>query len=139
MSAFKGQKKVVEVVYDFAKHGGAVGFIDLTDPAVLAGAMKLPQGMVISEVAYRVITAPTSGGAATIAIGDAASGAVFLAATAYNNAAYALDNVAKAAIGVPRLVDSADKQKLGITVAAAALTAGKIAFWVEGYVPRNQS
>lgn len=140
MSAFKGWKKsVVEVVYDFAKHGGAIGDMDLSDPSKLAGNQALPQGMIVTEVGYRVLVAPTSGGAATISLGDSASNVRFLAATAYSNAAFALDNVAKAAIGVPNLVNSANKAKPVLTVATAALTAGKMMLYYEGYVPRNQS
>lgn len=126
-----GKKFTQEYVYDFAKHGGAVSFISLTVPA-----NKLPLGSIVTSVHYRIVTAFTSGGAATVALGSEASAASYLAATAYNNGAYALDNVAAAAIGVPNLIATTEGN-FGITVAGAALTAGKVMFVVEGYVPRQ--
>lgn len=125
------QLKVQEYVYDFAVDGGAVGFIDLAD------AMKLPVGTKILRVWYSVETAFTSGGSATVAIGDAASGARYLAATAYNNAAYNAGTLAQAAIGTPVAVSSANIGKLGITVATAALTAGKLKLMAEVWMPKQ--
>lgn len=119
-----------EYVYDFAKHGGAVGAIVLTNPKNV-----LPLGSYVTSVHYHVITAMTSGGSATVAIGDAAGAAKYLAATAYNDAAYALNNIAAAAIGVPNLILTTEGT-FQITIATAALTAGKIRFVVSGYVPK---
>ncbi len=113
-----------EYVYDFAVDGGATGFINLADN------FALPVGSVIVDVYYYVETAMTSGGSATVAIGDADTAARYLAATAFDNAAYADEKVAKAAIGVPFKTDSANDGKFGITIATAALTAGKIRFFV---------
>lgn len=125
--------QVQEYTYDFAVHGGAVGQIDLATSA----KSLLPVGAVVTGVHYKVITAPTSGGSATIAIGDVASGARYLAATAFDNAAYAINNVAAAAIGVPMNITAANNGKFAITIATAALTAGKIKFFVSYLVPKN--
>lgn len=122
-----------EYVYDFAKHGGAVGFISLKGK----GANALPSGAVVLSAHYQVLTALTSGGLATVAIGDAASGARYLAATAFDNAAYTLNLPAALSSGMPVLVSSANIANVGITVATAALTAGKIRIVIRGYVPKG--
>lgn len=127
-----GSKFVQEYTYDFAVQGGAVGFIALKTPA-----NALPQGGIVTSMYYMVQTAFTSGGSATVALGDAAAGARYLAATAYNNGAYAANTPALAAIGVPVYVSSANIASPGITVATAALTGGKMKFVVEGYVPKQ--
>lgn len=122
-----------EYMYDFAKHGGAIGFIGLKG----AGANALPSGAVILSAHYQVVEALTSGGAATVALGDAASGAKYLAATAYNNAAFTLNVPAAIAIGLPGFVSSANIASPGITVAGAALTGGKLRLVLMGYIPKG--
>lgn len=119
--------QVMEFLYDFSVHGGAIGQIDLSDR--LGNA--IPSGAIMLRASYYVETAFTSGGAATVAIGDVASAARYLAATAFDNAAFADEKVAAAAIGVPLKVASANAGKIAITVAAAALTAGKMRIFVE--------
>jgi hypothetical protein len=133
----KGKKISHEVVYDFAKHAGAIGAIDLSDPSKFGGNAPLPDGMIVQSLTWRTLTALTSGGAATVALGDAASAAVYLAATAFNDAKFGLDAVAAGAIGMPRLVSSANIAKPQLTIAAATLTAGKIALVFEGYIAKN--
>lgn len=120
---------VQDFVYDFAVQGGAVGFIDLKS--------NVPNGAVILRVTYKVDTAFTSGGSATVALGDSNTNARYLAATAYNNAAFTAGTVAAAAIGVPLNVNAAAKGEVGITVATAALTAGKMHLFVEYMVPKQ--
>lgn len=127
-----GKAFTQEYVYDFAKQGGAVGQISLVNPA-----NPLPVGAIVTSVHYNVMTAFTSGGSATVAIGDVASGARYLAATAYNNAAYTANTPAAAAIGVPMRVGAANAGQIAITIATAALTAGKMMIVVEGYVPKQ--
>ena len=124
---------VQEYMYDFALDGGAVGFISLKGTK----ANALPTGAVVLSAHYQVVTAFTSGGSATVALGDAGSGARYLAATAYNNAAYTLNLPAAVAIGVPALVSSDNIANVGITVAVAALTAGKLRIVIRGYVPKG--
>ena len=135
MTEFKNDGVLVqEYLYDFAVDGGAVGTIDLSDNAK---RHALPVGAIVKAVHYRVLTAMTSGGAATLAIGDLDTAARYKAATAYNDAAYALNFVAAAAIGVPMLCDAANDGKFAVTIAGAALTAGKIGFYVEYFFPAN--
>lgn len=123
---------VQEYLYDFAVDGGAVGFISLINPA-----NPLPVGAIVTSIHYHQVAAFTSGGSATVSIGDAGSNARYLALTAFDNAAYALDNVAALSTAIPNLVSSANEGNVGITVAVAALTAGKIKLVVQGYVPKN--
>lgn len=123
-----------EYVYDFAKHGGAVGFISLKG----MGANALPSGAVLTSAHYMVLTAFTSGGSATVALGDAAGGAKYKAATAYNDSSYTASTPVAVAIGLPGLVSSANIANVGITVATAALTGGKMRIVLMGYVPKGQ-
>ena len=120
-----------ECTYDFSKNGGAVGFI------AICGNQPVPVGAIVVDMHYLVQTAFTSGGSATVALGDAASGARYLAATAFDNAAYTVNTVAKAAIGTPMNLDSANEGKMGITVAVAALTGGKLKMIMTFYVPKQ--
>jgi hypothetical protein len=74
---------------------------------------------------YNVVTAFTSGGSAVVALGDAADTGATVSATAYNNAAYALANLAKDSAGQPKIC-SATTCAPRIAITGAALTAGKI-------------
>lgn len=129
-----GSLFTAEYVYDFAKHGGAVGFIALKG----AGANALPSNAVITSAHYTVLTAFTSSGSATVAIGDAASGARYRSAVAFDNAAYTADTPTAIASGIPVAVSSANIASPGITVATAALTGGKMRIVLVGYVPKGQ-
>jgi len=120
-----------ECDYDFAKDGGAIGSIDLCKN------QALPVGSRVLHVHYEVTQAFTSGGSATVALGDADTAARYLAATAFNNAAYAAGVTKVASIGIPLNVDSANKGKLSATIATAALTAGKMKVWATVYVPKQ--
>ena len=125
---------VAEYTYDFAKHGGSVGFKSLKG----AGSNALPSNAVVLSGYYQVLTALTSAGNPTLAIGDAAAGGKYLAATAYNNAAFDA-NVPKAiAIGFPGLVSSANIANVGVTIASTDVTAGKIRIVLQGHIPKKQ-
>lgn len=108
-----------EYVYDFAVDGGATGTIDL------AKGHALPTGAHLLDVYYHVETAFTSGGSATVALGDAASSTSIVSTTAFDNAAYALAGITKDSAGQPR-VCSATSCKPQIVIATAAVTAGKV-------------
>lgn len=123
-----------EYVYDFAKQGGAVGFISLKG----MGANALPSNAILTSAHFMVLTAFTSGGSATVALGDAAGGAKYKAATAYNDSAYTANVPVAVAIGLPGLVSSANIANVGITVATAALTGGKMRIVLQGYIPKGQ-
>lgn len=112
--------KSMEYVYDFAVDGGASGAsIDL------AKGKALPADALLLDVYYHVEAAFTSGGSATVALGDAASSTSIVSTTAYNNSAYALATIAADSAGQPR-VCSATSCKPLLTIAGAALTAGKV-------------
>lgn len=120
-----------ECTYDFAVDGGAVGNIDVCK------TLKLPTGTKILRLFYSVETTLTSGGSATVSIGDAGSTARYLALTAYNNAAFTGANPVEAVIGAPLSVSSANLGKPSISIAVAALTAGKIKLYLEVYTPKG--
>lgn len=122
-----------EYTYDFAVQGGATGFKALKGK----GTNALPKNAVVTHGHYIVTGALTSGGSATVALGDAASGARYLAATAFDNAAYTLNTPAAIAAGLPVLVSSANISNVGITIAGAALTGGKIRIVLYGYIPKG--
>lgn len=126
-------KNAMVAVYDFAVEGGAIGTLKLLDDQ--GNKAILPPGAIITNVVANVITGVTSLGAATLAFGSGVGGATadLLAATA------------KAALGVG-FVDGIPAgtaatwvgpvtvglgSQLTVTVAAAALTAGKIYFNIE--------
>jgi hypothetical protein len=110
--------RVAAFEYDFSKHGGAVGAISVYGHGIPAGAF-IYGGLI------HVVTALTSGGAATIACGFLATDDI-IAATAVSswslNAKLAIVPVMTAASALR--MTSADNI-LTVTVATAALTAGK--------------
>ena len=112
---FGNEEKVIKVVYDFAKDGGAIGTFDL---------FTASQACIITGFHMVVQTACTSGGAATVSAGYTGAVAGLLTATAVAsltaNAVFgengAFDQVKRLASG----------ETAGISIATAALTAGKI-------------
>ena len=112
--------------YDFDDDGGAVGDISLQGKA-LPGT-----SYVIKRVWIDVKSAFTSGGSATVAI--VIGGVTVLAATAFDNAQYgAGPQIVLDGSADPSAVTNASTNK--ITVATAALTAGRIFVHVE-FEPR---
>jgi hypothetical protein len=112
----------IRAVYDFAVDGGAVGTINLLPAAAI------PSGAVITRALLRVLTVPTSGGAATIALQIEAAGDL-QAATAFNAAPFS--TVGAKALGANITTTAA--RNIAAVIAAAALTAGKfevIVFYV---------
>lgn len=89
----------------------------------------IPDNAVITNVTIEAITATTSGGSATIALGYTSQGAAFLAAIRENNAMWVADTVTS---GGPIAVHGKTAQAEGVTmtIATAALTAGKFNVWV---------
>lgn len=114
---------VLRAVYDFSKQGGAVGIVNLQDED--GKDAVLPKGAIIKQVICHVITAVTSGGAATVSLG-ANTAVDLLAATA--KATFSLDALVA---GIPvstaaTSVRTTAKEALTASIAVAALTAGKI-------------
>ena len=108
-------------IYDFSIHGGAVGTIEL--PA------EIPDNAVIVGAYVDVLTDPTSGGAATVAIGLNTTTDI-LAATAIASVTGVV--VAKEQSAAFKL--TADR-KIQVTIATAALTAGKMAICIDWVGP----
>ncbi len=119
----KRSERSIKCVYDFAKKGGAIGAIVLVDEQGMA--CKIPNKAIVRDVLIDVITAPTSGGSATIAIGSGTmSASNFKAATAiasYTGLVAGIP-IGSAATAVKMTSDQSPK----ITIATAALTAGKL-------------
>lgn len=109
-------------LYDFATDGGAVGDIAL--------GLKVPANVVILYATLNVRTAPTSGGAATVALKlqDAAD---VLAATAIASVTGLVDGVPDFA--ATNAIKTTAERELTMTVAVAALTAGQIEIHLQGY------
>lgn len=99
-------------IYDFALHGGAIGTIQLP--------LVIPDNAIITECIVDVLTDPASGGAATIALGLNTT-TDLLAATAIASVTGIV--VAKAQAAAFKLTA---ERNLQITIATAALTAGKL-------------
>lgn len=60
---------IMRAVYDFSLQGGSTGVINLRDPVNLQQPAQLPKGAIIRDCIVDVITAPTSAGTASLALG----------------------------------------------------------------------
>jgi hypothetical protein len=124
-----GTKNLMKAVYDFEELGGAVGDINLVDDE--GNAAVLPDNAIIHQVIFDVVTAPESGGSATIAFNANSAGDM--------KAATAIASWTGIVAGVPvgtaaTCVKLTAERTLQATVATAALTAGKINVFVEYFV-----
>lgn len=108
--------------YNFAVSGGAVGTISLLDDD--GKALKLPAGAIITNVMIDVITSPTSGGSPTIAIGAAATNDLLTATAIGSLTAGRYQGIPDWATVADQIKLSAE-QTLDMTIATAALTAGR--------------
>lgn len=105
--------------YRFADDGGAIGTVNLL-PAAL-----IPAGALILGAALKVLTPPTSGGAATIALQVEGAGDL-QAAAAYNGAPYSTAGqkaITKTWATAPILTTQA--RNIAAVIAAATLTGGE--------------
>lgn len=119
-------KRVAYYEYDFAIDGGAVGDITLRGPG-------LPDDAIVDTGKVQVKTAVTSGGSATVAV-KLLSAADLLAATAKASlTANAIFDVVPAGTAATALRTTSAGLKPAITVAVAALTAGKLIVALEYY------
>lgn len=125
---FRNALNYSKYTYDFSVDGGAVSAIDLS---AKAGAEPLPLGAVIQDIAILVKTTCTSGGAATVSVGNSASATAYSAATAV---ASLTAGALVTAAGVPNVINAANEQDLKVDIAVAALTAGKIEVHVAYYL-----
>ena len=106
-------------VYDFSEDGGAAGDVSF--------GRKLPAGAVVTEIVSDEITALTSGGAATVQL--KAGSTDLTDALAFDTDFTGTETQALASSATAIKVSSASELK--ITIATAALTAGKVRFFVK--------
>ncbi len=117
-------KRVAYYEYDFAVEGGAVGDITLRGPG-------LPAGAIVTDGKIHVITAITSGGAATAAL-KIESAADVLAATAKASLSLnAILDVVPVRTAATSILVTTNGKKVVMTVAVAALTAGRLVVALE--------
>ena len=119
----KNKVQVLRLVYDFAVSGGDTGDIDLVGLDNDEDAY-LPENAFVVGADMVVATQCTSGGSATIALGVNSDGDVISAeavASFTANAIISLDAKVKATADI----------KPHITIATAALTAGKIHVYIQ--------
>lgn len=114
---------IVKVVYDFDTHGGAVGANPIN--------FKLPANAIILDGLVDVITAPTSGDLATVALTLESAGDL-LAATAIADVTGQLNLVADGTAA--NAVKTTAERTLAVTIATAALTAGKMNIFIRYFL-----
>ena len=112
------------VLYDFSQDGGAVGDIEF--------GRLIPAGAIIKRITSDEQIAFTSGGAATVVIN--AGSTSLTAALAFDTDFTGVD--AQALVSAEGMKVSVDSE-LKITIAVAALTAGKVRFFVEYLLPND--
>lgn len=114
-------KQIVKVTYDFAKQGGAIGTTNL--------GIGLPANAIILHTWVYSITQPTTSAAGTLALKCQNAGDI-LAATAAASFAAAGASIEGAATGTTYKYTTA-ACSLQAVIATGALTAGKVAAFVE--------
>lgn len=133
---------VQEYVYDFDVDGGAAGVIDLS---AKTGYEPLPSGAILMNVGLKVVTAVT-GTSSTVAVGCTTDADGFMAAIAEATLVDEYVTMTGVQAGalmwddtndhvIPHLVNSDNDADFQITIGTADLTAGKIVFWCEYYMP----
>lgn len=120
------QLGAVQGHYSFAVSGGAIGAISLLDDD--GQVLKLPANAVIKNVIIDVITVPTSLGSATVSFG-AVSGVDLKAATAIASITGDVQGIPNGAVG--NMIKLTSEKTITMTVAVAALTAGKLNVVIE--------
>lgn len=124
-SGLRGGFELYRGDYSFAVDGGAVGTI------ALSGATGIPSGAIILAAYIEVVTPPTSGGAATIAV-QVESAADVQAAAAVSGAPWSTAGVklssARTFAAAP--VKTTADRDISIVIATAALTAGAFRIYV---------
>jgi len=135
----KNEEQELLYEYDFAKDGGEVGAISLR--SIVNG---LKEGFIVREIEVRTKVAVTSGGSATLTLGNTSDPDGYLADFASSvgtvgdvvnsgSVAGALiwDDTNDHAVHY-RIGSAANVQDLVLTIGTAALTAGKLEILVKG-------
>lgn len=143
MSVVRNQKHLQEYLYDFAVDGGTDDtFIDLS---AKAGYAPLPSGAIVTNVGLKVLEAVV-GTSSTIIVGNTTDPNGYMEAIAEGTLIDEYVTMAGAQAGallwddtndhlIPFLVNSDNDADFGITIGTADLSAGKVLFWVEYYMP----
>jgi hypothetical protein len=131
-------KRLYKGCYDFGTQGGAIGTIALFDPVYSkTQALVLPANFIVMQCIIDVITAPTSGGSATLALTSGQGAGDLLTATAKASFTGILAGVpvgtAATAIKIPA-AQANPGSTVSVVIATAALTAGKFNVFLEGYL-----
>ena len=138
MSLGAGQKHLLRYTYDFSRDGGGTGAISL-----VADANSVGDNFIVTDVFVHVEIALTSGGSATITLGNTTDPdgylADFFALAGSNGASIRAGEVAGALIWddtndhklAYNVGSTAANQNLIATVGTAALTAGKFSVYLE--------
>lgn len=114
---------ICKVTYDYDVHGGAIGTITLP--------LDLPDNAIVHDGLIDVVTAPTSDGSATIALGlNTTTDLKTATAIASYSGIVAMIPVGTAATAVKLTAD----RSLQLTIGAAALTAGKLNIFMNYYI-----
>lgn len=135
-------KRIFKGVYDFAVQGGAIGTLNLYDP--IHGKtvpLALPAAFIITKVMIDCLITATSGGSATVALGSGQATGDLKAAAAFGGYTGIIDGIpngaAANAIKVPA-TQANPGSVATLTIAVAALTAGKFNVHIEGYLSDAQ-
>lgn len=138
----KNKIQVQEFLYDFSVDGGAQGAINLHSKA---NKSVLPVGAIVKGVTAKVLTAVESAGAATLAWGngddaDGYSGTAIAKTSLTANALFnGWDNSAALLWDTDHTINfnvaDEDDGKFIVTIGTADLTAGKVVFIVEYFMP----
>lgn len=117
-------KKIETGLYDFSSDGGAVSDIVIG---------TIPNNFTITKSWYEVLTPPTSGGSATIAISTGQAANEIVTATAYDDAVFGAGyhDAIPDGSAANFTTKTTAKRNVNFTIAGAALTAGKIRVWWE--------
>ena len=147
MSALLGKTQEAEFVYDFSVSGGTAGVIALSS---LDGKSVIPVGAVVKSVWMKVLTTATSGGSATVIVGNITDDNGYLVSIAVASlvAGVCFNSEGKGGAllwddtndcRIFTTVANANDGAVNITIGTADLTAGKFAVVVEYYSPSVQS
>lgn len=118
-----GELKTAVALYDFAVDGGAVGDIALR-------GQNIPSGAVVLDALLEVETALTSGGAATGAVKSEAA-ADIQSAAAVTGAPWSTLGFKRATfVATTAPIKTTAQRTVALTVATAALTAGKFKAYI---------
>jgi len=143
MSRIGNKVHMQKYVYDFAEDGGVEGVIALSSKS---NSSSLPDNALVKEVHY-FVEAAVEGSTSTMSWGNTTDADGYSGA-AIAEASLAIDAVGNGAAGaaallwddtndhsIPFLANSVNDRDFNITIASGDLTAGKVIFYVEFFLP----